>query len=1192
MGVALANRDLRLGRLWMVSLEDEVAEAVGDALNADESGVAVARRRPRQFTFTFPIRGANADPNPYLAGARMRRQIRAMMENTTLRLQGLYLNFTQDTEIDGWMIAGSGLLKYDQYGLTFNSFMIELDSSYRVGGLRTHMPARRVELYDRRLKETPRDFKGTIFGTDFSAVTPLALTSLPVGANNPIGYLQQPVIAQARAGFDGTGYVLQGLQHGNVIGFEQEATNQNLGDVVIYDRRGVSAATVPEEGVGTNLILDPGFEYDTVGSAPPLWGENSGGNYTVEAFAVSEGWAATGKKSQHVKVKHTSGSLNTFGVKATQPATCPVKVGKQYTVQAALNILSAAAFGFQVTFSWYKADNATQISSEASSASFAAGTGLQTLTKTSAAAPAEAAFLRVEIRAGSEVNGATIEFYLDNVACVEGTVAPTTWFNGDTNGYFWTGTPGASVSTIDPQNFGWEEVYGPDQKLTSGDVVVLTNQLCRIRYVATTGALAIDTAPQAGVWTEQGRVTLWDSAAADTYTQHTYPIPRSGGALSTVMEWTPERAVIRLSTNRSSSESTARLDTYITLQRGWTGPRIESYCNIIGTTTPGCQVKWTPATEGNMIEANLVGSHPIYASDDALFPWASSPGPTYQEVGEPWVELIPTAGGQLVTLTSIQQGARGPNTSDNAAYGGSNRQSAAIAARYAENQNNTATQPTYGYVSAHIGFCQQQQELGVFEAETWRLVRAGCTEVADAAASGGHAINDTQANPLQSPVQANLTSVGSGGGLAAGTYFYKVTAKNGAGETLPSNEKSITVSGGSSKVTISWAEVPGATAYVVYRGTVTNTENVKHEVSGGSTLTLEDTGASVPTFPEALSVSDTFLRTESPLSNGAKWTLITGDANTGTTNATNGWEASAFGTLSGARWNVAEQTNPATTMTLHTGTPAAERWFAVWACLKAAEKSGYSVRMTETSANVYTCTIERWAAGVATTIKTITGVSFTTGNTIGIGVRSGKVSAWKLVSGTWSQIGEEADATYTKGYSGIEGSGSNPFYTNFSFGEMTAATAGTPFSAGSPPVSNTATVTTAASLLISSANLNAKGVPVGRYGIWARVRVTTSGDTLSITGGFGVNQTAIKTSTSLTYVWLYLGESLRETTSQEYSMTLYQSGGTGITGTRLDRVVLLPTEYRTTGHLTYDGGRDLAVIHLYDSQWTPDLVER
>jgi hypothetical protein len=91
--------------------------------------------------------------------------------------------------------------------------------------------------------------------------------------------------------------------------------------------------------------------------------------------------------------------------------------------------------------------------------------------------------------------------------------------------------------------------------------------------------------------------------------------------------------------------------------------------------------------------------------------------------------------------------------------------------------------------------------------------------------------------PLGAP--QNLTaSAGSGGTLAAGTYFYVVTALDGAnGETNISNEVSATV-GASGKVTLTWNFVPNAQGYNVYRGTA----------SGGETI-LSGAGLPVPQVP-------------------------------------------------------------------------------------------------------------------------------------------------------------------------------------------------------------------------------------------------------------------------------------------------------------------------------------------------------
>lgn len=72
--------------------------------------------------------------------------------------------------------------------------------------------------------------------------------------------------------------------------------------------------------------------------------------------------------------------------------------------------------------------------------------------------------------------------------------------------------------------------------------------------------------------------------------------------------------------------------------------------------------------------------------------------------------------------------------------------------------------------------------------------------------------------PLGPP--KNLTiATASGGSLAAATYWYKVTAIDGAGgETTTSNEVSI-ATGASGKNTLTWNTVPNAAGYNIYRST-------------------------------------------------------------------------------------------------------------------------------------------------------------------------------------------------------------------------------------------------------------------------------------------------------------------------------------------------------------------------------------
>lgn len=101
---------------------------------------------------------------------------------------------------------------------------------------------------------------------------------------------------------------------------------------------------------------------------------------------------------------------------------------------------------------------------------------------------------------------------------------------------------------------------------------------------------------------------------------------------------------------------------------------------------------------------------------------------------------------------------------------------------------------------------------------------------------------------LAVPVQSALATA-SGGSLAANTYYYVVTATNTFGETIASNEQNI-ATGASGKNTVTWAAVPGATGYKIYRGTGTGAENVFYSV-GAVTTFLDTGGASTAGTPPA-----------------------------------------------------------------------------------------------------------------------------------------------------------------------------------------------------------------------------------------------------------------------------------------------------------------------------------------------------
>ena len=115
---------------------------------------------------------------------------------------------------------------------------------------------------------------------------------------------------------------------------------------------------------------------------------------------------------------------------------------------------------------------------------------------------------------------------------------------------------------------------------------------------------------------------------------------------------------------------------------------------------------------------------------------------------------------------------------------------------------------------------------------------------------GNGNFNGQTSTALATPVNATFTA--GSGTLAAGTYYYRVTALSATGETAPSVETSLalTATGG---VNVNWGAVTGATGYKVY-GRSTGAELLIATVGVGITTYL-DSGSITPAG--AMPTSDT-----------------------------------------------------------------------------------------------------------------------------------------------------------------------------------------------------------------------------------------------------------------------------------------------------------------------------------------------
>ncbi len=106
----------------------------------------------------------------------------------------------------------------------------------------------------------------------------------------------------------------------------------------------------------------------------------------------------------------------------------------------------------------------------------------------------------------------------------------------------------------------------------------------------------------------------------------------------------------------------------------------------------------------------------------------------------------------------------------------------------------------------------------------------------------GAGADTTLAPPSGSPALSPTT----GGSLNPGqTYYYEVTAVNGVGETTPSAEAHITLSGSNTAVVVSWSAATGpVTGYNIYRGTTSGQELLIGTVAAGTTQ-FTDTGSGI-----------------------------------------------------------------------------------------------------------------------------------------------------------------------------------------------------------------------------------------------------------------------------------------------------------------------------------------------------------
>lgn len=219
--------DVKLGRIEFEWPLDDVPEELGGAVDTVGRRVVAGEPSARKQPLKVPVRIEGAATN----GERLRRQVRSLLNNEEAR-KYLYLKFESDPELNGWVSLAGGDLTDQAGGSTFGEWQLELRDMYRLGSLRTNLPARRLEAYDRRLATTPRDYLKRLYSTDFAAKTATARHFLPFRANVPTGF--GGVAVTLTDGGQEDRYV-DGRPHGEVLSFMMDDTDEGVNDVLALD---------------------------------------------------------------------------------------------------------------------------------------------------------------------------------------------------------------------------------------------------------------------------------------------------------------------------------------------------------------------------------------------------------------------------------------------------------------------------------------------------------------------------------------------------------------------------------------------------------------------------------------------------------------------------------------------------------------------------------------------------------------------------------------------------------------------------------------------------------------------------------------------------------------------------------------------------------------------------------------------
>jgi subtilisin family serine protease len=192
-----------------------------------------------------------------------------------------------------------------------------------------------------------------------------------------------------------------------------------------------------------------------------------------------------------------------------------------------------------------------------------------------------------------------------------------------------------------------------------------------------------------------------------------------------------------------------------------------------------------------------------------------------------------------------------------------------------------------------------------------------------------------------------------------------------------------------------------------------------------------------------LALVDAFNTDEDPLSKGGAWGALAWDTGANTGLVSKGWGPSkAYPDINGAYWtaNAMPDTGAGVgaTATLTVRPSSLGRYISLWIDMPnpSSARTGYELRFTETSANLFEATLSKWQAGTKTALASKGGASLPAGSQFAVVDKGATVSAWTKTGAEFTQLLSASDSAFKTGNVGVEGSGNNSRLTNFQAGPL------------------------------------------------------------------------------------------------------------------------------------------------------------